>query len=110
VCVDLANGVGAAADFIHMPIDRENGLDPAYHEPLRGLSPVPKRLALGVIDYDGDPQRTRDLVAAASAGSGGMTFEVATECGMARIDERGPGGPTLERLLTLHAEVAAPVR
>jgi hypothetical protein len=39
-----------------------------------------------------------------------MTFEVATECGMARIDERGPGGPTLERLLTLHAEVAAPVR
>ena len=45
-----------------------------------------------------------------SAGSGGTTFEVATECGMARIDERGPGGPTLERLLTLHAEVAAPVR
>jgi hypothetical protein len=39
-----------------------------------------------------------------------MTFEVATECGMARIDERGPGGPTLERLLALHAEVAAPVR
>ena len=37
-------------------------------------------------------------------------FEVATECGMARIDERGPGGPTLERLLKLHAEVAAPVR
>ena len=110
VCVDLANGVGAAADFIHMPVDRENGRDPAYHEPLRDLSPVPKRLALGVIDYDGDPQRTRDLAAAASAGSGGMTFEVATECGMARIDERGPGGPTLERLLTLHAEVAAPVR
>jgi len=63
-----------------------------------------------VIDYEGDPQRTRELAAAAGAGSGGMTFEVATECGMARIDERGPGGPTLERLLTLHAEVAAPVR
>jgi hypothetical protein len=29
---------------------------------------------------------------------------------MARIDERGPGGPSLERLLELHAEVAAPVR
>jgi hypothetical protein len=110
VCVDLANGVGAAADFVHMPVDRENGRDPAYHEPLRDLSPVPTRLALGVIDYEGDPQRTRDLVAAASAGSGGMTFEVATECGMARIDQRGPGGPSLERLLALHAEVAAPVR
>ena len=110
VCVALANGVGAAADFIHMPVDRETGREAAYHEPLRDLSPVPKRLALGVIDYEGDPQRTRDLVAAASAGSGGMTFEVATECGMARIDERGPGSPTLEQLLTLHAEVAAPVR
>jgi len=93
-----------------MPVDRETGRDPAYHEPLRDLSPVPKRLALGVIDYEGDPQRTRELAAAAGAGSGGMTFEVATECGMARIDERGPGGPTLERLLALHAEVAAPVR
>jgi len=110
VCVALANGVGAAADFIHMPVDRETGREAAYHEPLRDLSPVPKRLALGVIDYEGDPQRTRELVAAASAGSGGMTFEVATECGMARIDERGPGSPTLEQLLTLHAEVAAPVR
>jgi hypothetical protein len=93
-----------------MPVDRENGRDPAYHEPLRALRPVPRRLALGVIDYEGDPHRTAELVAAASAGSGGMTFEVATECGMARIDERGPGGPSLERLLALHAEVAAPVR
>jgi hypothetical protein len=110
LCVEVANGVGGAADFVHMPVDRENGRDPAYHEPLRDLRPVPRRVALGVIDYEGDPQRTAELVAAASAGSGGMTFEVATECGMARIDERGPGGPTLERLLELHAEVAAPVR
>jgi methionine synthase II (cobalamin-independent) len=110
LCVELANGVGSAADFIHMPVDRETGRDPAYHEPLRDLRPVPRRLALGVIDYEGDPRRTAELVAAASAGSGGMAFEVATECGMARIDERGPGGPSLERLLELHAEVAAPVR
>jgi hypothetical protein len=39
-----------------------------------------------------------------------MRFEVATECGMARIDERRPDAPSLEQLLSLHAEVAAPVR
>jgi methionine synthase II (cobalamin-independent) len=110
LCVEVANGVGAAADFIHMPVDRDTGRHPGYHEPLRDLSPVPGRLALGVIDYEGDAERTRDLVAAGAAGSGGMQFEVATECGMARIDERGPGAPSLEQLLSLHAEVAAPVR
>jgi hypothetical protein len=39
-----------------------------------------------------------------------MAFAVATECGMARIDERGSGRPSLERLLEMHAHVAAPVR
>jgi methionine synthase II (cobalamin-independent) len=110
LCVELANGVGAAADFIHMPVDRETGRAPAYHEPLRDLSPVPSRLALGVIDYEGDAQRTHELLAAASEGSGGLRFAVATECGMARIDERRPDAPSLEQLLALHAEVAAPVR
>ena len=59
LCVELANGVGALADFIHMPVDRETGRDPAYLEPL-ATSRRPKRLALGVIDYEGDPERTRD--------------------------------------------------
>jgi methionine synthase II (cobalamin-independent) len=108
LCVDLANGAGDAADFVHMPVDRDTGRDPAYHEPLRDLRA--ERLALGVIDYEGDPQRTRELVEAATTGSGGRQFAVATECGMARIDERGPGRPSLERLLEMHAEVAAPVR
>jgi hypothetical protein len=110
LCVDVANGVGSAAHFVHMPVDRESGRDAAYHEPLRDLSPVPSRLALGVVDYEGDARRTRELIAAASEGSGGMRFAVATECGMARIDEREGGGPSLEQLLALHAEVAAPVR
>ena len=110
VCVDVANGLGAAVDFVHMPVDRDTGRDPAYHAPLRRLSPVPKRLALGVIDYEGDPRRTRELVAAASAGSGGMRFAVATECGMARIDQRGGSSPSLEQLLAMHADVATPVR
>jgi hypothetical protein len=29
---------------------------------------------------------------------------------MARIDERGPGAPALERLLDLHAMIAATIR
>jgi hypothetical protein len=41
---------------------------------------------------------------------GGLRLAVATECGMARIDERGPDAPSLEQLLALHAQVAAPVR
>jgi hypothetical protein len=108
LCVELANGAGDAADFIHMPADRETGRDPAYFEPLRNLAPG--RLALGVIDYEGDEERTRELIDAAATGSGGREFAVATECGMARIDERGPGAPTLEHLLDLHARRAAPVR
>jgi hypothetical protein len=63
-----------------------------------------------VIDYEGDEERTRELVEAATTGSGGLEFAVATECGMARIDERGPGAPSLERLLELHARWAEPVR
>jgi hypothetical protein len=108
VCVDVARAVVDRADFIHMPADRETGLNPDYFAPLRDLEP--RRLALGVVDYEGDGERTRALVDAATAGTGGMEFAVATECGMARISERGPGGPSLERLLELHAEVAAPIR
>jgi methionine synthase II (cobalamin-independent) len=108
LCVQMANAVGDKADFVHMPVDRETGRKPAYFEPLRDLSA--NRLALGVIDYEGDEERTRELAEAAAEGSGGMEFAVATECGMARIDERGPGSPSLERLLELHARVAAPIR
>lgn len=108
VCVGVAQAVVDRADFIHMPADRETGTNPDYYAPLRDLEP--RRLALGVIDYEGDSERTRALVEAATAGTGGMEFAAATECGMARISERGPGGPSLERLLELHAEVAAPIR
>jgi hypothetical protein len=108
LCVELANAAGDRADFVHMPADRDTGRDPAYYEPLRDLAGC--RLALGVIDYEGDEQRTGELVKAAAEGSGGMEFAVATECGMARIDERGPGSPSLERLLELHAMYASPIR
>ncbi|MBV9367857.1 MAG: hypothetical protein JOY89_26745 [Solirubrobacterales bacterium] len=108
LCVEVAGAVADRVDFVHMPADRDTGRDPGYFEPLRDLRV--KRLALGVIDYDGDEQRTNELIEAASTGSGGMEFAVATECGMARIDERGPGGPSLEQLLELHARAAAPLR
>jgi hypothetical protein len=108
LCVELANAAGDRADFVHMPADRDTGRDPRYYEPLRDLTGC--RLALGVIDYEGDEQRTQELVQAAATGSGGMEFAVATECGMARIDERGPGSPSLERLLELHAMCASPIR
>jgi hypothetical protein len=108
ICVGVAQKVVDQADFVHMPADRETGTNPDYYAPLRDLEP--RRLALGVVDYEGDSERTRALTEAATAGTGGMEFAVATECGMARITERGPGGPSLERLLELHAEVSAPIR
>ena len=46
LCVELADAVGEAADFIRMPADRETGRDPVFFEPLRELSV--RRLALSV--------------------------------------------------------------
>ena len=63
------------------------------------------RLSGEQFERDGD-----DLPGAAGAGSAGIECAVATERGMARIGERGPGGPSLERLLQQHAESAAPIR
>ena len=108
LCVELANEAGDAVDFVHMPADRDTGRNPGYYEPLRELRDG--RLALGVIDYEGDEGRTRELIEAAAQGSGGREFAVATECGMARIDERRPGMPSLEQLLELHAGNADPIR
>ena len=108
LCVQLANAVADAISFAHMPVDRETGRAPAYFEPLKDLAPT--RLALGVIDYDGDDERVDQLIEAAYVGSGGRDFAVATECGMARIDGRGPGRPSLERLLEMHARAATPIR
>jgi methionine synthase II (cobalamin-independent) len=107
--VRLANAVTAAApvDFVHMPVDRESGRKPAYFAPLRGLDVDGAELALGVIDYENDAARIDELVAAAD--SAGRPFSVATECGMARLGERGES-VTLEDLLVQHARVAAPVR
>jgi hypothetical protein len=107
--VRLANAVAIQVDvdFVHMPVDRENGLADGYFRPLRDLSVGEAELALGVIDYENDPARIDALVTRASAA--GRPFSVATECGMARLGERGEP-VTLGDLLRQHARVAEPVR
>jgi len=106
--VSLADAVDehAPVDFVHMPVDRDNGLAPAYFAPLADLRPGPQ-LALGVIDYENDSERIDRLVAAAS--QAGRPFAVATECGMSRLGERGEA-VTLGDLLAQHARVAEPIR
>jgi hypothetical protein len=108
LCVELANAVADKITFAHMPVDRDTGRSPGYFEPLKDLKPT--RLALGVIDYEGDDDRVDQLIEAAYKGGGGREFAVATECGMARIDGRGPGRQSLERLLEMHARAATPIR
>jgi hypothetical protein len=107
--VRIANDVAArhAIDFVHMPVDRENGREPAYFSPLRDLAAGNASLALGVIDYENDQVRTDELVQAAD--TAGVPYAVATECGMGRVGERGES-LTLVDLLRQHARVAAPVR
>jgi methionine synthase II (cobalamin-independent) len=107
--VRLTNAVAAETelDFVHMPVDRENGRSDAYFAPLRELAAGDAQLALGVIDYENDDATIDQLVAA--AGSAGIPFAVATECGMARLGERGES-VTLEDLLRQHARVAEAVR
>jgi methionine synthase II (cobalamin-independent) len=107
--VRLANAVAASSpfDFVHMPVDRENGRAETYFSPLRELAVGDAELALGVIDYENDSARIDELVTA--AGSAGRPFSVATECGMSRLGERGET-VTLQDLLEQHARVAAAVR
>lgn len=107
--VRLTNAVAAAVpfDFVHMPVDRENGRTADYFVPLRELAVDGTELSLGVIDYENDTARIDELVVAAS--TAGHPFAVATECGMARVGERGES-VTLTDLLHQHARVASPVR
>lgn len=107
--VRLTNAVAARVsfDFVHMPVDREHGRSAAYFAPLTDLRVNGTQLALGVIDYENDPGRIDELVAAAD--TAGIPYAVATECGMARLGERGEA-VSLQDLLDQHARVAAPVR
>jgi len=107
--VRLANAVAARTtfDFLHLPVDRDSGRSPAYFGPLRDLDSGEAELSLGVIDYENDPARIDELVRAAD--TAGRPYSVSTECGMARLGERGES-VTLTDLLAQHARVARPVR
>ncbi len=109
VPVRLANAVAARArlDFVHMPVDRDNGVQPAYFADLRDLQIGDATLALGVVDYENDAERIDELTRAAS--SAGIPFAVATECGMSRLGERGES-VGLADLLRQHARIAEPIR
>lgn len=108
LCVDLAREVAHLVDVVHMPVDRDAGRRAAYFEPLRDLHGP--RLALGVVDDQGDAHRTHELLQAAADGTGGRGFAVAADCGLARAGDATRGSASLARLLALHAQVAAPVR
>jgi len=107
--VRLANAVTdrISLDFVHMPVDREHGTTSAYFDALADLRIGDAQLALGVVDYENDATRIDELVAAAD--SARRPYAVATECGMARLGERGET-VTLADLLEQHARVAAAVR
>lgn len=108
LAVTLANRVTSVEhlDFIHMPVDREAGMSASYFTPLTLLESTAE-LALGLIDYEDDSDRIDTLVAAADTVE--RAYSVATECGMARLGERGES-VTLDDLLRQHARVASPVR
>jgi hypothetical protein len=107
--VRIANDIAAAVpiQFVHMPVDRDNGLEASYFAPLAHLAVGAADLSLGVIDYENDSTRIDALVAAAD--TAGRPYLVATECGMGRIGERGEA-VSLTELLAQHARVAEPVR
>jgi hypothetical protein len=107
--VRITNDIAAATpiDFVHLPVDRDNGVAASYFAPLAGLAVGAADLSLGVIDYENDSERIDALVAAAD--SAGRPYLVATECGMGRIGERGES-VSLGDLLAQHARVAKPIR
>lgn len=107
--VELTNAVAerVSFDFVQMPVDRDHGRSPDYFAALRDLRANGIDLSLGVIDYENDAARIDELVAAAA--TAGRPFSVSTECGMARLGERGES-VTLADLLAQHARVAAPIR
>ena len=90
-----------------VPIDRD---DDAYFEPLRELQlPEGTEVYVGLVHFrDGvDGARRR----AAAAGRFLAQFGVATECGMGRRPEgRGSGDGELDQLLSIHREIAEPIR
>jgi hypothetical protein len=103
VCVEIANGITAAAsrpvDWVHMPVPRDRD-DVAYVAPLADLRlPGHTRVYLGLVHYtDGVDGARRRIATAASVYP---DFGIATECGMGRRV-----GQDIYELLRIHAAAA----
>jgi hypothetical protein len=105
--VEIANAISTSVrrsiQWVHMPVPRDRD-DDAYFAPLGDLHLHPEtELYLGLVHFTDAAPGTRRRVAAAQRVV--SEFGVATECGFGR---RSP--QTVEPLLRIHAEVAAPVR
>ncbi|HWI21121.1 MAG TPA: hypothetical protein VNT22_00750 [Baekduia sp.] len=103
VMVDLTNAIldrtSRTLDFVHMPVPIERD-DAEYFAPLKGLKRDRiSELYLGLVHIeDGIEGSQRRLAAARTATE---TFGIATECGVARLDEA-----TMRPLLELQAQSA----
>jgi hypothetical protein len=105
--VDVANAISAAVTrpiaWLHLPVPRDRA-DAGYMAPLARLKLHPEtQLYLGLVHATDGVEGARSRIAAAQQVVG--RFGVATECGFGR---RPP--ESIEPLMRLHAEVAAPVR
>jgi hypothetical protein len=97
----LSDAVGRPVQWLHLPVPRDRS-DDAYFAPLRELRLHPETdLYLGLVHLTDGLEGTRARIAAARRAV--PAFGVATECGLGR---RPP--ETIEALLRLHIQVAAP--
>jgi hypothetical protein len=107
VVTEMANALTQAVDrridWIHFPVPIGRD-DEAYFAPLRELDlAADTELYLGVIHFDDGVEGAHRRLAAAR-GSVDRPFGVATECGFGRRPHE-----TIEPLMRIHADVAAPV-
>jgi hypothetical protein len=103
VCVEMANGIVAAASrpisYVHMPVPRDR-TDVSYVAPLEKLRlPAATRLYLGLVHYTDGVEGTRKRIEVASTTR--ADFGIATECGLGRRV-----GQDIPALLRMHAAAA----
>jgi hypothetical protein len=98
----LCAAIARPVSWLHVPVPSDR-CDLGYFEPFRDLALHPEtELYLGLVHLGDGAEGARARVEAARSVLGG--FGIATECGFGR---RPP--ETVQRLLELHAELAAPV-
>jgi hypothetical protein len=104
--VEIANAIAASVErsiqWLHLPVPRDRA-DDAYFAPLGDLRLHPEtELYLGLVHFTDGVEGTRRRIEAAQRVV--AEFGVGTECGFGRRPRE-----TIEPLMRLHTEVAAPV-